>query len=524
MKKSGSNRNINIVGSIVVTLLLAGIFTQYFGRNEDSSSVSRELTKEYPNATQSTVVELNDGENFDLSAEMITKELNGKEVTMMGYNGSIPGPTIKVKQNSTVTINFINNTPFENTLHPHGIRVENAFDGVPDLTQEPVETGESFEYKLDFKDPGVYWYHPHMREDMTQEMGLYGAFVVEPEDKDYWNEVNEEHLIFLDDYLTSSDGLAPFYDDTITNSLMGRYGNKFLINGQSQYDLTVTKNSTVRFALLNSANARPFNISIENQELKLVGSDGGKFEQETMVDSIIIGPSERYIFETYFEQPGSYEVQHITPSKTHKLGVITVLDERNQEDLGSDNFSNLKVTSIIHQSIPDFNSYLSQKPDKELRLNIEMGMMGGGMGHNTSGMMNAGDDDGIEWEENSMMNQMANNEMVEWQIIDKQTGDVNENIDWDFAVGDYVAIEIDNDKDSVHPMQHPIHFHGQRFVVLSEDGVENQNLVWKDTVMIPAGKTYKILLEVSNPGKWMAHCHIAEHLHNGMMFNFDVNK
>lgn len=524
MEKSNSNRKINIIGSIVVLLLLVAATIQYFGPSFEEPD-SQSQIQEYNAAKESSIVELSDGDTFDLSAEMVTKQLNGKKITMMGYNGSIPGPTIKVKQNSTVTINFTNNTSVKNTLHSHGIRMENAYDGVPDITQKPVQPGESFEYNLDFKDPGVYWYHPHMREDMTQEMGLYGAFVVEPEDENYWNQVNEEHLIFLDDYLSSDEGLAPFYSDTITHSMMGRYGDKFFINGSSQYDLTVTKNSTVRFALLNVANARPFNIGISNQKLKLVGSDGGKFENETMVDSIIIGPSERYIFETYFDKAGTYELQHITPNRTYKLGTITILDEENPRNLGLENFNRLKSTSDIRNSIPDFNSFLNKKPDKELQLNIEMGMMSGNMGHNMGGMMSStASGDGIEWEENSMMNQMANNDMIEWQIIDKATGDVNEKIDWNYSLGDYVVIEIDNTKDSAHPMQHPIHFHGQRFVTLSMNGKENSNLVWKDTVMVPTGQTYKILLEVSNPGKWMAHCHIAEHLHNGMMFNFDVKK
>ena len=96
------------------------------------------------------------------------------------------------------------------------------------------------------------------------------------------------------------------------------------------------------------------------------------------------------------------------------------------------------------------------------------------------------------------------------------------NIDWSFNQGDVVKIRIFNDPDSMHPMQHPIHFHGQRFVVLSRDGVVNNNFQWKDTTLIPTGQTIDILVEMSNPGTWMTHCHIAEHLHAGMMFGFKV--
>ena len=95
-------------------------------------------------------------------------------------------------------------------------------------------------------------------------------------------------------------------------------------------------------------------------------------------------------------------------------------------------------------------------------------------------------------------------------------------IGWNFHVGDKVKIRIFNDPNSMHAMQHPIHFHGQRFLILSRNGVTNTNLVWKDTVLVPAGQTVDILLDASNPGTWMAHCHIAEHLESGMMFSYRV--
>ena len=98
----------------------------------------------------------------------------------------------------------------------------------------------------------------------------------------------------------------------------------------------------------------------------------------------------------------------------------------------------------------------------------------------------------------------------------------NDEIDWSFATGDLVKVRIFNDDNGMHPMQHPIHFHGQRFVVLATDGELNENMQWKDTVLIPKGQTVDLLIDMSNPGKWMTHCHIAEHLHSGMMFNFEV--
>ena len=117
----------------------------------------------------------------------------------------------------------------------------------------------------------------------------------------------------------------------------------------------------------------------------------------------------------------------------------------------------------------------------------------------------------------AMMNAQSNDGALSWIIQDEKTGLKNDDIDYSFKKGSKVKIRIFNDSGSMHPMQHPIHFHGQRFLVLSDNGVKNTDLVWKDTVLVPAGHTVDILLDVSNPGDWMFHCHIAEHLANGMM-------
>src|SRR5699024_3824887 len=96
-------------------------------------------------------------------------------------------------------------------------------------------------------------------------------------------------------------------------------------------------------------------------------------------------------------------------------------------------------------------------------------------------------------------------------------------IDWNFRVGDKVKIRLVNDTESDHLMQHPIHIHGAgRFLILTRDGVTEPNLVWKDTVLVPTGQTTDMLLEITNPGTWMMHCHIGEHHEAGMMFSFTV--
>jgi FtsP/CotA-like multicopper oxidase with cupredoxin domain len=131
----------------------------------------------------------------------------------------------------------------------------------------------------------------------------------------------------------------------------------------------------------------------------------------------------------------------------------------------------------------------------------------------------------IEWtDEMAAMNSKSDNTNLVWKLIDAKTKAENMHIKWQFKRGDFVKIRIYNDPKSVHPMQHPIHFHGQRFVIASLNGQANFNLVWKDSALIAPGETMDIVLEAANPGQWMAHCHIAEHLHAGMMLSFNVSE
>jgi len=134
--------------------------------------------------------------------------------------------------------------------------------------------------------------------------------------------------------------------------------------------------------------------------------------------------------------------------------------------------------------------------------------------------------DGLEWEDlMPAINRASDPSNMIWKLVDRQTGAENGAIAWAFTVGDRVKIRLVNEMESDHPMHHPFHIHGAgRFLILSRDGNRESNLVWKDTVLLRAGQTVDILLDVTNPGLWMAHCHIAEHTESGMMFSFDVSR
>ena len=173
-----------------------------------NDSFSRD-TDGLPAATSPETVNLYDGDVFDLRIHPVRKRIGDAEVRMLGYNGSIPGPTLHVEQGSEVTVNVANDGDVEATVHWHGLRLQNRFDGVPEETQAPILPGGTFTYKVRFPDPGLYWYHLHIREDFAQEMGLYAPIVVEPSDPSYWPPVDRRLTITLEEVIMHHGERAP---------------------------------------------------------------------------------------------------------------------------------------------------------------------------------------------------------------------------------------------------------------------------------------------------------------------------
>lgn len=519
-----------IFGGLAVAVLAIVLVNNQSANLKNSSgpSFSAEV-KGLSEAKAAQTVELKDGDIFNLEATVVRKQINGSAVKMLAYNGSVPGPIIKVKQGSEITVNLTNKTDVATTIHPHGVRVENAFDGVPDVTQKAVQVGDTFAYKLKFPDPGLYWYHPHFRQDYSQDAGLYGAFLVEPSDPNYWSPVNREEVLMVDDVLMENGQLASYDKNKVDHALMGRFGNTMLVNGYTDYKLDAKQGEVVRFYINNAANTRTFNLSIPNTKIKLVGADNGKYEKETFVDSIILAPSERAVVEVLFDSPGKFTLQHKTPDNTYTMGTVAVSNEPVAESYAKE-FQALRINKDIAVTIDPLRGLFSRTPNKKLSLSVEtqgmMGNMNSGGHMMPDGSMMGGqmsDGDKIEWEDTmAMMNVNSTPDNTKWKMVDRDTNEANMDIDWRFKVGDKVKVSIFNDPKSMHPMQHPIHFHGQRFLVLSTNGVANTNLVWKDTTLVQTGDTVEILVDMSNPGKWLAHCHISEHPEAGMMIPFTV--
>ncbi|NNE70756.1 MAG: multicopper oxidase family protein [Rhodothermales bacterium] len=486
----------------------------------------------FPEGEPRQVVDMADGDTLNLEASLIRRTIGGKTLVMYGYNRQYPGPLIRAERGSEVTVHFTNNIELPTTVHWHGLRLDNAFDGVPGVTQPPVLTGESFTYQLKFPDTGIYWYHPHMREDIQQDLGLYGNMLVDPEEADYYNPVNREEVLVLDDLLMDAGGIIPYGNESPTHALMGRFGNVMLANGSTNYALTVEKGEVVRFYLTNVANSRTFNVVFGGGRVKIVASDVSKYEREEYVSSVVIAPAERYVVEVLYDEPGTFEIKNSIQAinhfrgvfypEQHTLGTVSVIG-RPVDESHAEAFESLRDNADVSEDIAAYRDEFNRAPDHTLELTVRVKNL-------PLPIMRSMEIDTlyvppVEWNDAMpMMNWLSSAEQVEWVIRDLDSGQENMDIDWTFGVGDVVKIRVFNNPKSFHPMNHPFHIHGQRFLVVSMDGVEPPNLVWKDTAIVPVGSTMDFLVDMTNPGEWMAHCHIAEHLHSGMMLGFSVTE
>jgi suppressor of ftsI len=481
-----------------------------------------------PAARPHAVITLDDGDTLHLTAGIVRRTFKGRRLTMFGFNGQYPGPLLRVSQGAEIVVDFSNALDQPTTVHWHGVRLDNRFDGVPDLTQPPVSPGARFVYRIRFPDAGIYWYHPHVREDTQQDLGLYGNIRVE---SSRLQSAHREEVLMLDDLLIGDDGLVPYGREATTHALMGRFGNVFLVNGEPRYELLVRRGEVVRFYLTNAASTRTFNLSFPGARMKLVGSDVGNFEREVWVESVVLAPAERYVVDVRFDTPGMVALVNRVQALDHlygrffyetdTLGIVRVAARPAVPDLAA-RFSTLATDRGVTDDIDRYRPHVDRPVDRALLLTLETRDLP--FVTRQLMMLDSAFFAPVEWSGTMPhMNWASTSEQVRWVIRDPATGQENMHIDWRFRRGDVIKLRLANERRSFHAMQHPIHIHGQRFLIVAVNGVPNEQLGWKDTVLVPAGSTVDVLLELSNPGRWMLHCHIAEHLSADMMMAFTVN-
>jgi FtsP/CotA-like multicopper oxidase with cupredoxin domain len=402
-------------------------------------------------------------------------------------------------------------------------------------------------------------------------MGLYAPIIVEPSEPSYWPRADRQLTVTLDDLLIEDGQMVPFHRSEPNFVAMGRFGNVMLINSETEFSGEAAVGEVVRLYLVNTANTRLFNFALRGARMKLLGSDSGRYELETFVEEVLLSPSERAVVDVLFDTPGDVRLEHRTPDHVYELGSFSVAGKAAGDAAAS--FERLRSDPELTAERQSISHDIGRAPDKTLAVVASMPLLYGandtpasayacpmhpevtssspgtcpkcGMrliplgtgpapmpgsreGHDHSGHDHGEHDqgDGLEWEDlMPEINRASDPTNMMWRLVDRETGAENHAISWKFKVGDRVKIRLVNEMDSDHPMHHPFHVHGAgRFLVLARDGKRDSNLVWKDTVLLRAGETVDILLHVTNPGLWMAHCHIAEHTEGGMMFSFRVEE
>jgi FtsP/CotA-like multicopper oxidase with cupredoxin domain len=490
-----------------------------------------------PDARPNSVVRVAGGDTLHLTAGLVTRVIDGRRVRMYAYNGQYPGPVIAVRRGATIVVDLTNHLDQPTTIHWHGVRLDAPFDGVPDTAHPEVPPGGRFAYRVHFPDAGVYWYHPHVREDMQQNLGLAGAIVVSDTVGGGAGPGGaaggRTETVVLSDLLLGDRGLVPFGRTATTHALMGRFGNVFLVNGQVRPGFAARRGEVVRFRFINAANARTFNLSVPGARMKLIGSDAGAFEHEEWVESVVIGPAERYLVDVQFRRPGRFVLANRVRALDHffnrfffqtdTLATVRVRDAAPGPGAAERavRFEMARTDVAATSDIEQYRRYFSGPPGHTLELTMESH----GLPFVTRMLMQLDSSyfAPAEWSGTMPgMNWAATTNEVRWVLRDPDTGRENMDIGWSFARGSVVKLRIVNQRHAFHAMQHPIHVHGQRFLVIAVNGVPARNLAWKDTVLVPAGGTVDILMDLSNPGRWMLHCHIAEHLAAQMMTEFTV--
>jgi len=418
------------------------------------------------------------------------------DADVWAYNGSTPGPEIRVRQGERLRVAVKNFLSGETTVHWHGVRTPNAMDGVPDLTQAPIAPGEAFFYEFEAKDAGTFWYHPHQRSFEQVGRGLYGPLIVEEPEPP---RVDREVVWMLDDWRLTRDGrISEDFGARHDMSHNGRVGNVVTINGRRDRTFAVRANERIRLRLINAANARIFGLDFKGHAPMIVALDGQPVPPHSPKDDmVVLGPAMRAdVILDMTDKPGARHrvMDRFYAGLEYELIELTYGDAPLRE-------------RAPDWPIPQLASNPLREPalDRAIRHEIVFngGMMGGDFMARLGGRM-AG-------RTGSMMGMMHANDI--WFLNGvAATGHVMEPM-----------LALARDRSHVITLKnatawhHPMHLHGHSFRVLSRNSASTEHREWQDTVLMAPGETAEIAFVADNPGDWMFHCHILEHQASGMM-------
>lgn len=419
----------------------------------------------------------------------------GPRTAIWGYEGRVPGPVLRAKQGEELFVRFKNNLTEPSSVHWHGIRIANAMDGAVPLTQQAVPPGGTFDYRFVCPDAGTYWYHPHTHEFQQLARGLAGALIVEERQP---IKVDQDLVLLVKDYKVEADGtLAENFGTLFDKAHAGRIGNVITVNGEHEAVLPVKSGERVRARLINASNSRVLKLNIPRVSPKIIAIDGQPIPpRELYAGGVDLPPGGRIdLVIDMLEAPGGkLELVEITRDPVR----IAVFDHHPNEKARSEPL--VSPIALAANPVPE------PKPGPDA-LVVPLAMTGGAMslikGANVHG-------------QHVPMQELIAKHGLIWAF--NGAADMG-HADPLFRVarGRTVVISIDNDTRWPHAM----HTHGHHFRVVKRSKREVDPYFW-DTLLMDPGEKADIAFVADNPGKWMIHCHMIEHMLSGMMAWFEV--
>lgn len=406
------------------------------------------------------------------------------ETPIWGFDGAVPGPVLRAAQGERLARRFVNELPQASTIHWHGIRIANAMDGVPDLTQAPVPPGGDFLYDFAVPDAGTYWYHPHQRTWEQMARGLYGALIVEEPAPP---RVDRDEVLLIDDWRLNEDArIHESFGAMMDWSHAGRVGNWVTVNGSGDFRLSVKRLARLRLRLANTANARIFSLGLQGVEGWIVALDGQPLAEPAPAGQITLAPAQRG--DLIVDVTGEEGVHDMLVSfERDDIRTIATLDVAGQERP-----ARLPAPAALPANpVPPLGD-LSRARQVTLR------MEGGAMGRMREAVVDG--------------RTMGIRQLVEAGLVWAFNGMAAELPREPFLAasrGETVRIAMVNDTAWPHAM----HLHGHHFRRLDADGRPGP---LRDTVLVDRNDTAEIAFSADNPGSWLLHCHMLEHAAAGM--------
>jgi FtsP/CotA-like multicopper oxidase with cupredoxin domain len=419
---------------------------------------------------------------IDLEARVASLEIvPGVRTNAWTYNGGLPGPLIRVRRGDRLIVHFSNRLPQPTTVHWHGVQVPIEMDGVPGVSQPPVQPGGSFTYDFVVPDAGLFWYHPHVMSAAQVGFGLYGALLVD-DPADRLDQVEQVVLVLSDIALEDESGELQSPDSGgALGALFGREGNHVLVNGRKRPILTVRNGALQRWRIVNTAKSRYFQLQLDNQQpFQLIGVDGGYLEYSVERQLIVLAPGERADVLVAPRIEAGRELTLINIPFDRGFGSV---EFRSADDLIALRAAALPATPAVAlpkvtRDIPAMSAVGARPINIELVTTKEHGVTA----FDLKG--------GPFWRETSVRAALGETQL--WTITNKAI--------W----------------------AHPIHLHGFFFQEVDEQNVPVSPRAWKDTIHVPAEATRRFLVKLDRPGSWMYHCHILDHAEAGLMSTVDV--